>query len=652
MSKMKISFSLLFTIFLVGILATSTFARGAFWQGLSPNGTGGFDYKFINTTETAAVDFTVTVYSNADNYATALGSKTVTSTANYTEPTGATAEYNTASFASTDVTGGVNVGTIYKFVLSYVDGATVNTGVQYGVLTDEKNLNLASIAASPTGVTVNVDGSKLYNANHTGTSSAAKKPNQNTHGFYQNNTNSCAGCHQTHTAADGEYLLFKDGIYSTCSACHDGTTGAYNAFGPANVDTPQEIAGTFNVNSADKTSHNGSLHQADGSLDVSAAPGGNRHGSETGASALAKATYGSEFDCASCHAPHGSGSSSENNLNLDPLGWGGVAYNGTTPGDDANNGKLFKGVEIASSVPTTSAGHTPFILVKKTTTTSDISTDKTKAGYLYYRAGVTAGDVVLQTYRWDGQKYVADYSLFLRDVGHVSSPFSNANTAFYKTSGADLVDMSKEINVVWRDGFAFGSSAAIANVTKADISLGIDVETTNNIASLFDSKNANYVYDSGTEMSKYCASCHVDYLSTTRGNNTGTYTTAHRHATAQDRLSCVRCHFGHGSDATIMKDSNDQSQFNSSKHAGDLTYFVDPNPSSALKRYTGMSVCYSCHGHGEQFLGNPNVNHNQSTDADVKAIYGSHSVGNVTSDYLLNGDPGAARTDRTDVTNP
>jgi hypothetical protein len=643
---MKISFSLLFTIFLVGILATSTFARGAFWQGLAPNGTGGFEYSFINTTDTAAEDFTVTVFSNADGYATALGLKTVSTTAKYA-PTGAAGEYTKVSFASSEVTGGINVGTIYKFELSYVNskGDTVKTGQQYGALTDEKNLNMASIAKSPTGVKVDVDGSKLYNANHTGTSSAAKKPNQNTHGFYQNNTNSCAGCHQTHTAADGEYLLFKDGIYSTCSACHDGTTGAYNAFAQANAETPNEIAGTFNVDSADKTSHNGSLHQADGSLDVSAAPGGNRNGSDKDASALAKATYGAEFDCASCHSPHGNGSAAENNLNLDPLGWGGVAYNGTTPGDDANNGKLFKNVEIVSSVPTTSAGHTPFILVKKTVSTADVSSDKTKAGYLYYRAGVTAGDVALQTYRWDGQKYVADYSLFLRDIGHVSAPFTNANTKFMNTAGDDI---SKTINVVWRDGFAFGSDTAMANVAKADISLGIDVETTNEIASLFDSKDANYVYDSGTEMSKYCASCHIDYLSTTRGNNTGVYTKAHRHATAQDRLSCVRCHFGHGTDATIMKDSNDQSQFTSLDHNGDLTYYVDPNPSSALKRYTGMSVCYSCHGHGEQFLGNPNVNHNQKNDA----VYGRHAVGAEAGDYLLNGDPGASRTDRTDVNNP
>jgi hypothetical protein len=634
MSKMKISFSLLFTIFLVGILATTSFARGAYWQGLSPDGSGGFNYKFINTQE-APKDFTVKVYSNEDGYATKLfESDPVSTTVAYEEPTGAAGEYTTVTVPTTDYT--FKVGTIYKFVLN--DGSK-DTAPVYGVLTTHDNLNMASIADSPTEVTVDVDGSKLYNANHTGTSGASKKTGQNTHGFYQNNTNSCAGCHQTHTAADGEYLLFKDGIYSTCSACHDGTTGAYNSFAPTNADTPNEIAGTFNV-STDAT-HNGSLHQADGSLNVNAAPAGNKAADATAA------VWGEEFNCASCHAPHGSGSAAENNLNLDPLGWGGLAYKSAADGGtkDQQNGKLFKGLSIINGddVAYQTSGKfdakkitfsTPYIVVKKTVVAGDLSADKTKAGYLYTRAGVTEGQKVIQTFRWDGQKYVADYSLWMKSSGHVSAPFENANTV--------LTGAPATLNIVWRDAFAFGSAADVDAVTGAQISVGIDVETTNNIASLFDSANANYVYDSGTEMSKYCAACHVDYLSTTRGNDTGVYTQAHRHATAQDRLTCVRCHFGHGTDATIMKDANDESYFEGS-HKDNLDYFVDVNPSSALKRYTGMSVCYACHGKGDQFMANPNVNHKQSTDPAVKAVYGSHAVGAVAGDALKNGDPGAAR---------
>ncbi len=121
---------------------------------------------------------------------------------------------------------------------------------------------------------------------------------------------------------------------------------------------------------------------------------------------------------------------------------------------------------------------------------------------------------------------------------------------------------------------------------------------------MFDSNSPTYVKGSGVEMSKFCASCHTDYLSATYANETGVFTTAHRHQTDTDRLTCVRCHYAHGTDATIMKDSLDRGLNELTaplvvNYAGDTTaaldYLKDPNPSSALKRYTGMSVCFGCH---------------------------------------------------------
>ncbi|MGZ6539421.1 MAG: cytochrome c3 family protein, partial [Bacteroidia bacterium] len=468
-------------------------------------------------------------------------------------------------------------------------------------------------------ITLDKNGSGLKNSNATGYNNTRKnRSGQKVHGFYQNNTNSCASCHQTHTAANGESLLFKDGVYSTCSACHDGTTGAYNSFAPVSKDNVASISGTFNVQTA---GHNGSLHEADGSLKVAAAPGGN--------SDPTSKQYGQEFDCASCHAAHGAGSAGENNLNIDPLGWGGVAYG--TSSNDAKNGKLFNNIQIidttgSATIPATES--TPFILVKSTASAADA------ANFWYSRAGVKQGDLVIQTYRWNNTKYVADYSLWLRELGY---PFK-ANTLLKDSAGNSLT-MEPNLKIIWKDGFAFGSS--VANIASANVSIGIDVETTSNIATLFDSTATGYVPDSGTEMSKYCASCHVDFLSTTRTDITGVYSLAHRHATAQDKLTCVRCHYAHGSEAQIMKDANDNSYFDltasgkvfdTATPGNDtkaLSYFVDPNPSSALKRYTGMSVCYSCHGKGEQFLGNPNTNAKDTT----------------TKEFLKGGDPGSTRTD-------
>jgi hypothetical protein len=622
MSKIKISFSLILALLLVGIISSSVFAASD-------------PYKLTPTQVTGTDNVSVTFVSSQagqlyDMYI-------------YNPSTGKylTSQTYTNITPSSQVTfTGLQAGTSYVVKLTLA-GGNADTQAISSALASVVDVHSGPMvnATNPTNgdATFDKNGSGLSNANKTGVAPTKKqRAGQKLHGFYQNNTNSCATCHQTHTAANGEALLFKDGTYSTCSACHDGTTGANNSFSPTSQSTVNSIDGTFNVQQVDANgvNHNGSMHVADGSLQVSAAPGGNH---TADGSALNTATWGSEFDCASCHSAHGGGSAGENNLTTNPNGWGGVKYVSAANGGslDQQNGKLFTGRTIFTSVPTSLTDS--YILVSTTAGAVAAPTaDKTKTGYLFYRAGVTDGTTpVIATYRWDGNKYVPDFSLWLRDVGHVGSPFANANTVLYNGStDATTTGMT----AVWKDGFAFGSGAA--NITKYDLSIGIDVETTSDLASLYDSTDPNYIVDSGTEMSKYCTACHTDYLSTTRTNNTGVYSVAHRHATAQDRLTCVRCHYAHGSDAQIMKDSNDNSFYNltsgkspdgSTVNTLDATtalqYLADPNPSSALKRYTGMSVCYACHGKGEAFLGNPNITGDTTTGQTLK-----------------NGDPGAAGT--------
>lgn len=622
------SFSLILAIILVGILSTSTFARSAYNLSVKALTTGGpgftfsFDRSLVDTT-TAATDFSLNVYS-VDPATQALGT-----TAVYTEDfTGVT---DTAKHTSANITTGISVGTLYDFVLTNKTTGEV-VGEKFGVITNGHNYRLAYTTApgekitynNPDGVTVSLDikGSGLANSNHTGADSAKKKQltgdttkDQKTHGFYQNNTNSCAVCHQTHTSDDASgNLLMKNGVYSTCSACHDGTTGAYNAFQKADASEVTSIAGTFNVTmDGPSGSHNGSLHDADGSLKVSAAPGGNL--SPTGTK-----QFGSSFDCASCHNPHGGGSANENNLSQDPLGWGTVEYavkgatlsNGTTIATlDNQNGKLFKNPTIYTPATIPTSNVAPYIFVLNTAGVADPTTN-----YFYNRAGVPANTPILQTYRWQKGGYAADYSLWLQEKGY---PFK-ADTVLSDSTGLDIT-RATGVTVVWRDGFAYGTGVANVATGKGQISLGVDVETTDNIKSLYDEEDtALYIPDSGVEMSKYCASCHTDYLSTTRNVDTGVYTNAHRHMTLADETNCIRCHFGHGTDATIMSDANDENYFTGA-NAGNLDYFKDVNPSSALKRYTGMSVCYACHGQGEQFLSNPNNVHPVAGQPGTRGSY-------------------------------
>lgn len=649
MSRIKMSFSLILAIFLVGILSTAAFAKDPY--GLKPVSQRNLSLLVPFTGNSA--DATDVEDRSFDVVLIAPDGTTVVNTYQ--------GKLNASLKGSVTVPAGdLTPGSVYTVKLYHTDDATHATllSKSSAVVLDPSNADMYKAETDPNGnpknsTHVDVTGNGLQNDNLTGFNNTRKnRSGQKVHGFYQNNTNSCASCHQTHTAANGESLLFKDGVYSTCSACHDGTTGAYNSFAPVSEENAHSIAGTFNVQT-DPATHNGSLHQADGSLKISAAPGGNKTGGQ----------YDQEFDCASCHAAHGSGSAGENNLNTDPMGWATVAYG--TDSNDAKNGKLFKNIPIydPASIPTEKG--TPYILVKTTTDADQANVDK---NYFYKRAGVTAGQPIIQTYRWSYNSsthvngYVPDYSLWLQEKGY---PYK-ANTILYKSayngstapaSGQDIT-RNPDVNVVWRDGFAWG--AGVANVVSAQVAVGIDVETTANMRTLYDSAAVNltaddngntikdsngnqttvsYIPDSGDEFSKYCTACHVDYLSGTRTNDTGVYTTAHRHATDQDRLTCVRCHFGHGSEAQIMKDANDNTYYDltaagkvfNGKTNDALTYFKDPNPSSALKRYTGMSVCYACHGKGEQFMGNPNTNQPDKT----------------TNEYLKNGDPGSVRASMT-----
>jgi hypothetical protein len=584
MSKIKMSFSLILAIFLVGILSTAAFAKDPY--GLKPVQNGlGLDVPFTgNSADTLDVqgrEFDLLLKDGATTVKT-YGPVALNSS-----------KKGTFNILAADVT----PGKTYTVELYHTDDTLHATllSKSTALVLDAHNTNMYQTPDTH----VDLVGSGQKNANATGFNNTRKqRTGQKVHGFYQNNTNSCASCHQTHTGAD-DMLLFKDGVYSTCSACHDGTTGAYNSFAPVTEETAHSISGTFNVQTAN---HNGSLHTADGSLKVAAAPGGSVDTSSK--------QFGQEFDCASCHSPHGNGSASENNLNLDPLGWGSVTY--STASNDGKYGKLFNITtiydEAAAKARTTM--DTPYILVKHTVTADEVGADATKTNFFFKRqslkdTNLVAGTDVIMTYRWNGsKKYVADYSLWLREKGY---PYK-ADTKFLKADGTTEVT---NLTVVWKDGFAYG--AGLVDIASAKLSLGIDVETTDEIDTLFDSKAVGYVPNSGVEMSKYCASCHTDYLSATRNDVTGVYTQAHRHQTATDELTCVRCHFGHGSESQIMKDANDKTYYDltggttpemTSTQA--LDYLKDPNPSSALKRYTGMAVCYACHGNGEQFLGNPN----------------------------------------------
>jgi predicted CXXCH cytochrome family protein len=484
---------------------------------------------------------------------------------------------------------------------------------------------------------------------------------QRTHGEYQNNTNSCASCHQTHTAAS-KSLLFKDGVYSTCTACHDGTLGFYNVFG--NGDKASS-AGTFGG------THDGNMsaHMADGAVKIKAAPGGNPNG--TG-------TWDKEFNCASCHSPHGSYSDrllhyNPNNMAASIPAEGGIKAGG------------YKAADKIAVLPFASkeTGTTRFIGVKGTKAEHGL----TAAKYDF----IPAGDVVVMIYEkapgktsysktdtpWmygyptrgtTGNNHYYYSRFFTKDP--TTAGFLNTNGTYPTANAADVIDhydyLDESAHLKYAYGLVYGEvSSQVDKITFAEVSRAYVVKldlmpildpakdlagnndgklnageelTFGNVKITTVNQRALYAGETnplsvnikdrwgiatpgtdkvsgwGVAMSGYCSSCHTDYLASSSNQvagteGEGTFDKAFRHTTTSDSYTCVRCHFAHGTDVEIMTDAHlrnkaevatDLKAYNPALTDAQATtlsndYLLDKGASSALKRFTNMAVCWSCH---------------------------------------------------------
>jgi predicted CXXCH cytochrome family protein len=105
--------------------------------------------------------------------------------------------------------------------------------------------------------------------------------------------------------------------------------------------------------------------------------------------------------------------------------------------------------------------------------------------------------------------------------------------------------------------------------------------------------------------SEFCASCHDDYLSSrTTVRKDGHYT--HTTNSSKQGRSCVACHYAHGTDITILKDTAGKTIADLQKPVADggkgwtkdqaMEYMKDVSKTgSNLKRFTNMAVCWACH---------------------------------------------------------
>ena len=539
---------------------------------------------------------------------------------------------------------------------------------------------------------------------------------QRIHGEYQNNTNSCASCHQTHTGAS-ENLLFKNGVYYTCTACHDGTLGFYNVFASSS-------AGTFG---GTEEGH-ASVHMANGSMKVKASPGGNSTGKDIEGNDLANWT--SEFTCASCHSPHGS--YSDRLLNNNPNGIATIpmrdddagTYTGITKiangGVNALTGGSMLRDTVLAAAPTIpvigdpgivtqadldtallalpdyvavemQASEVPFYNETTDTITNGISTT--------YAAGsdhvvivlkkITLRDPVLTKYVKDSQPWIngGEYNhshtfkvnfsgfydgnpmdlnstensqLRLDEAPTAPATAFDGITMNYQQGFAKINTPDGAVNTLDKEGnqvltnavpfvlngvtystgrYSFLDASGIALEAGACLNENGDIVPTKNAQTLTtlvgrktDISRAfvlKFTMDSdvswfgdpingvkitkvdpssyesdGLAVSTFCAACHTDYL-VKSGSATGVWSKRFGHTTNTNTLTCLKCHFAHGTDVTTILDAQDR---DITRVANELfggpseqatidakEYLLDKNPSSVLKRYTNTSVCRKCH---------------------------------------------------------
>lgn len=464
--------------------------------------------------------------------------------------------------------------------------------------------------------------------------------NQRTHGEYQNNTNSCASCHQTHTGATKD-LLFKSGVFYTCTACHDGTLGFYNVFGKGAGVMGASTAGTF----GGTATGNASIHLADGSQQIAMAPGGKYQALGTFPNKdTREKEWIAEFDCAACHAPHGS--YSDRLLHYNPNNMANLYA--------ADGGQKVTGavVDVLPTVTSTS----PTVVVWRTTkgalaglkTVQDWTNGNAQAG-LENEAATEPIIIVMKKGPLDAnsdlvQDKVANVAqnTYLRDLtpwlyGYDFDPYP---TKKYYTTLRYADAKAIEKNVDYEYGFAYVKGQDVATAATMDVGQAYVVKLAGEVVrkdaagvpfvtSVGFNQVATFggiaitainpdIYDEaskgmdgyGVRIGKYCGACHTDYRAKSvdyvhisaggMGQGTGIFTKAFRHTTNNDRYTCLKCHYAHGTDVTVMLDSQDNNIATLVSDEGfstdqAISYLTDKNASSALKRYTNMAVCWKCH---------------------------------------------------------
>lgn len=141
--------------------------------------------------------------------------------------------------------------------------------------------------------------SSISNSNFTGYATAPgfvgyarNVTGQSVHSNFLNDTNSCTTCHMSHVAP-GQYFLFQKSVYNICTACHfSDLANTYNVLQGSS-------GGRFFDPDFDPDRYGPSQHLCTGARTHADAPG-------AAVDNARRKWWESKLTCGSCHAPHGS----------------------------------------------------------------------------------------------------------------------------------------------------------------------------------------------------------------------------------------------------------------------------------------------------------------------------------------------------------
>ncbi|MHB1418953.1 MAG: cytochrome c3 family protein [Bacillota bacterium] len=461
--------------------------------------------------------------------------------------------------------------------------------------------------------------------------------NQFVHGQFQKNTNSCASCHMTHTAA-GDALLVQNGIYNTCSACHDGTLGKLNVFDTTiayDAAIPaakfDKVGGGSFGGDTTLTTQNASMHLPTGYLELAAAPGGNRTKAATDVNGNAAETgsWTGDFTCASCHQPHGS--YSDRLLAPNPAN---IERQAVTVADwvyDSADG-LYKAWANKDADPELEQIEGPWVFGES------YSPGYTQTVFYYAEDAVGANALntnstpMLPKAVQLNEDFAVNYA---KGIGKANPTFTPDPAKTLKVAIVPALVVKVERGFfVKNDGTAYELNVTDADATNDDYLQGLDGSV---VQWTGEYKFSNPLVATRNNYGKngitwFCAGCHTDYYSdkfknataadgtTTTADLEGKYSSAFRHTinrgaleepgqpplfiyetgvshgAAGPVLTCLGCHYAHGTYKDIMRNADDTQ-----------AAAPDVNASSAIKRFVNMSVCWKCHTsqHGDE-LANSN----------------------------------------------